>query len=69
MQYQIEGNFSMLPLKLYPTFIARQEFDKLDLTLKVNCRLPSSLRIKELLVRFRVPSSVQRVYIHTKDVP
>lgn len=39
MQYQVEGNFNMLPLKLYPTFIARQEFNKLDLTLKVSCRL------------------------------
>ena len=44
----------MLPLKLYPTFIARPEFCKLDLTLKVSCRLPANLRIKELVVKFRV---------------
>lgn len=41
LQYQLEGNFNMLPLKLYPTFVARQEFNKLDLTLKANCRLPT----------------------------
>jgi hypothetical protein len=23
MQYSLDGNFNMLPLKLYPTFIAR----------------------------------------------
>lgn len=40
MQYSLEGNFNMLPLKIYPTFIARQEFYKLDLTLKATCRLP-----------------------------
>jgi len=57
----------MLPLKLYPTFVARQEFSKLDLTLKANCRLPSQLRLKELTVRFRVPEFVTRVYIHEKN--
>ena len=59
----------MLPLKLYPTFIARQEFNKLDLTLKANCRLPAYLRIKELTVRFRVPDSVVRVFIHDRNKP
>ena len=57
----------MLPLKLYPTFVARQEFNKLDLTLKANCRLPANLRIKELTVRFRVPDTVVRVFIHEKN--
>ena len=38
----------MLPVKLYPTFVARQDFNKLDLTLKANCRLPANLRIKEI---------------------
>jgi len=59
----------MLPLKLYPTFIARQEFNKLDLTLKASCRLPANLRIKELTVKFRVPDTVVRVYIHEKNQP
>ena len=59
----------MLPLKLYPTFIARQEFNKLDLTLKASCRLPANLRIKELTVRFRVPDTVVRVFIHEKNSP
>ena len=69
MQYQIEGNFNMLPLKIYPTFIARQEFNKLDLTLKASCRLPSTLRIKELVVKFRVPNNVTKVFIHEKNLP
>jgi len=69
MQYSLEGNFNMLPLKIYPTFIARQEFGKLDLTLKASCRLPSNLRIKELIVRFRVPESVTKVFIHEKNLP
>jgi hypothetical protein len=59
----------MLPLKLYPTFIARPEFNKLDLTLKASNRLPVNLRIKELTVRFRVPDTVDRVFIHEKNLP
>jgi hypothetical protein len=59
----------MLPLKLYPTFIARPEFCKLDLTLKVSCRLPANLRIKELVVKFRVPECVSKVFIHEKNMP
>jgi hypothetical protein len=69
MQYQVEGNFNMLPLKIYPTFIARQEFNKLDLTLKASCRLPSTLRIKDLVVKFRVPPNVMKVFIHEKNLP
>lgn len=40
LQYALEGDFGMLPVKLYPTFIPKQDFCKLDLTLKVTCRLP-----------------------------
>lgn len=69
MQYSLEGNFNMLPLKVYPTFVARQEFNKLDLTLKASCRLPANLRIKEMVIRFRVPDSVTKVYIHEKNMP
>jgi len=54
----------MLPIKLYPTFVARQEFSKLDLTIKANCRLPANLRIKEMRVRFRAPESVVKVFVH-----
>lgn len=57
----------MLPLKLYPTFVARQEFSKLDLKLKADCRLPANLRLKELTIRFRVPEFVTRVFIHEKN--
>jgi len=39
------------------------------LTLKANCRLPANLRIKELTVRFRVPDTVVRVFIHEKNQP
>lgn len=67
LQYQLEGNFNMLPLKLYPTFISRQEFNKLDVTIKASCRLPQNLRLKELKVRFRVPEAVQRVFIHSQN--
>jgi hypothetical protein len=67
MQYKLEGNFGMLPLKMYPTFTARQEFFKVDVSLKVNCCLPSSLRIKDLALRFKVPSSVTKVFIHEKN--
>lgn len=45
----------MLPLKVYPTFGLRPEFNKIDLNLKANCRLPTKLRIKEMKVHFRVP--------------
>ena len=64
LQYSLEGNFSMLPVKLYPTFIPRQDFSKLDLTLKANCRLPTNLRIKEMRCYFRAPESVLRVFVH-----
>jgi len=64
LQYSLDGNFSMLPVKLYPTFVPRQEFSKLDLTLKANCRLPNNLRLKEMRVYFRAPESVLRVFVH-----
>jgi hypothetical protein len=67
LQYSLDGNFSMLPVKLYPTFIPRQEFNKLDLTLKANCRLPTNLRIKEMKVFFRAPENVLRVFVHQKQ--
>lgn len=67
LQYQLEGNFNMLPLKIYPTFVPRQEFFKLDVTLKANCRLPANLRLKTLTVKFRVPESVTKVYIHDRN--
>ena len=59
----------MLPLKIYPTFVARQEFYKLDVSLKANCRLPTNLRLKTLTVRFRVPEAVSKVYIHDRNRP
>ena len=55
----------MLPLKVYPTFGLRPEFNKIDLNLKANCRLPTKLRIKEMKVFFRVPKSVTKVFFHT----
>jgi hypothetical protein len=57
----------MLPLKMYPTFSMRPEFNKIDLVLKANCRLPTKLRIKEMIVRFRVPVNVSKVYFHTNQ--
>ena len=62
MQYELEGTFNMLPIKLYPTFIARQEYRKLDLNLKLFNKLPQNLRCKALTVTFRVPEGIQRVY-------
>lgn len=62
MQYELEGSFNMLPIKLYPTFIARQEFKKLDLNLKLFNKLPQNLRCKALTVTFRVPEHIQRVF-------
>lgn len=64
LQYSLDGNFNMVPLKLYPTFIARQEFNKLDLTLKATCKLPPNLRIKEMKVFFRAPPQILRVFVH-----
>ena len=71
MQYQLEGNFDMLPLKMYPTFGLRPEYNKIDLTLKASCRLPTKLRIKEMKVVFRIPETVSKVFFHVdeKGVP
>jgi hypothetical protein len=55
----------MLPLKMYPTFGLRPEYNKIDLILKCNCRLPAKLRIKEMRVHFRVPETVTKVFFHT----
>lgn len=66
LQYSLDGNFNMLPVKLYPTFVAKQEFSKLDLSLKVNCRLGTNLRIKNMRVVFKAPIAVTQVYIHQK---
>lgn len=62
MQYELQGQFNMLPVKLYPTFMARQDYRKLELTLKVFNKLPPNLRCKSLTITFRVPENVQRVY-------
>lgn len=40
LQYEMEGTFNMLPVKLYPTFTATHEYRKLDLNLKVFNKLP-----------------------------
>ena len=47
--------------------MARQEFYKLDLTLRANCRLPQHLRVKEMRVRFKAPMQVLRVFVHKKE--
>mmetsp|Transcript_17032 Transcript_17032/g.22934 ORF Transcript_17032/g.22934 Transcript_17032/m.22934 type:complete len:119 (-) Transcript_17032:834-1190(-) len=64
LQYSLDGKFDQLPVKLYPTFVARQEFHKLDLTLRANCRLPAHLRVKQMVVRFKAPPQILRVYVH-----
>ena len=58
MQYELEGTFNMLPIKLYPTFTVNQEYRKLDLNLKVFNKLPQNLRCKALTITFRVPENV-----------
>ena len=45
----------MLPIKLFQTFIPKPEFSKLDITLKVNYRLPQYLRVKEIQVSLKSP--------------
>jgi AP-4 complex subunit mu-1 len=62
LQYECEGSFNMLPIKVFPTFIARQQYRKLDLNLKVFNKLPANLRCKGLTITFRVPANVERVY-------
>jgi hypothetical protein len=51
----------MLPIKLYPSFIARHNYKKLELTLKVENRLPESSRAKWLRVSFKFPMKVHKV--------
>ena len=58
LQYEMEGTFNMLPVKLYPTFTATHEYRKLDLNLKVFNKLPQNLRCKSLTITFRVPENV-----------
>ena len=67
MQYELEGSFNMLPIKLYPTFTVNQEYLKLDLNLKVFNKLPNNLRCKTLTLTFRVPTNVQRVYFKDQN--
>jgi hypothetical protein len=62
MQYELTGSFNMLPIKLYPTFTVNQEYQKLDLNLKVFNKLPANLRCKALTITFRVPEGIERVY-------
>jgi hypothetical protein len=58
LQYELEGTFNMLPIKLYPTFTATHEYRKLDLNLKVFNKLPQNLRCKSLTITFRVPENI-----------
>ena len=68
MQYELEGSFNMLPIKLYPTFTVNQEYRKLELNLKVFNKLPANLRCKTLTLTFRVPENVQRVLVKQTNV-
>lgn len=52
----------MLPIKLYPSFIPRHTYKKLELTLKAHCRLPTNLRAKYMKVTFRFPPKVNKVF-------
>ena len=62
MQYELEGSFNMLPVKIFPTFTVNQEYRKMDLNLKVFNKLPSNLRCKTMTLTFKVPSNIERVY-------
>lgn len=64
LQYSMEGSFNMLPVKVYPTFIPKPAYKKMDLTLKASCRLPTNLRIKEMKLTFNCPESVIRTFFH-----
>jgi hypothetical protein len=68
LQYELEGTFNMLPIKLYPTFTATHEYRKLDLNLKVFNKLPQNLRCKSLTITFRVPENIQRVYFREQNI-
>lgn len=62
MQYSLDGNFQMLPIKLYPSFIPRHNYKKLELTLNCHCRLPTTLRCKWLKISFTFPTKVQKIF-------
>ena len=61
LQYQLDGNFQMLPIKLYPSFTARHSVKKLELTLKVENRLPEAQRAKWMRISFKFPMRVHKV--------
>ena len=61
LQYQLEGSFQMLPIKLYPTFVARHQYKKLELTLRVENRLPENMRAKFMKISFKFPMKVHKV--------
>ena len=62
MQYQLEGNFNMLPFKFFPTFLPKHTISKMDVYLKVTCKLPETNRAKYLRVIFVVPHTVTKVW-------
>ena len=61
LQYQLDGSFQMLPIKIYPSFVARHTYKKLELTLKVENRLPEQLRAKYMKLSFKFPMKVHKV--------
>ena len=68
MQYELDGTFSMLPIKLYPTFTTKSDMHKVELNLKIFNKLPQNLRCKALTITFRVPDGIQRVYFKQQNV-
>jgi len=68
MQYELEGSFNMLPIKLFPTFTVNSDYKKLDLNLKIFNKLQSNLRCKGLTITFKVPANVQRVYFKQNNL-
>lgn len=61
LQYQLEGTFQMLPIKLYPTFTARHNVKKLELTIKAENRLMDTQRAKYMRVSFKFPMKIHKV--------
>jgi len=61
-QYQLEGNFNMLPFKFFPTFLPKHSVGKLEVTLKAQCKLPETQRAKYFRVTFIVPPTVTKVW-------
>ena len=61
LQYQLEGNFGMLPFKIVPAIRAQVRSQNIELTLKIFNNIESTKKASKVIIKFHVPPQTEKV--------